>query len=274
MNNNLQFFYSAWNNKNSTENFWWANILLSIIILRKTYQENIIKIICYDNPPPDYKKLSSILNFEIIKIIPCFSNLDEKKFNTYLLSRVKDCYEINKNSDNLTALIDADMFVVKPFTNIQANKVGLFCWNDHYCNNGLTIFNPHHQSTKKYIDTFIQEINSLIPDSSSKEKYIEAVYPVKNAHQRRIQDEIITRTILLKYKNIANECIYNIGSKNNAIIDNIDASNIQENNNIHLMQFPPNRITKKIMEIPFFGNYIKKFLIANKITEIISKLLT
>ena len=262
MNENITFYYAAWSDRSDIKDRWWINLLFSIITLRSIYPKNKIKIICYTKPPKEIFDYSSLLNYKVIYIDQWYKNYTIKRFNTPLLSKLRDCFEISFKEQEKVILLDSDDFIIKKFTNINWNKVGVYGNHHHNVNTGVLMFDTTKENTKEYREMFIKEVDSMLDESKVLSEYTLIAYPV-DGERRIIQEETVTRNIFYKYKEFTNKVFHNIGVENNGII-NIEKMNnckhVSNLNNIHLAITPPGQIGKIIISIDFFKQKIKNFL--------------
>jgi hypothetical protein len=236
--------------------------LFSIITLRSVYPKNKIKIICYTKPPKEIFDYSSLLDYKVIYIEQWYKNYTKKRFNTPLLSKLRDCFEMSFEEKEKVILLDSDAFIIKKFTNINWNKVGVYGTHNHNVNTGVLIFDTTKENTKEYREMFIKEVDDMLDESKVLSEYTLIAYPV-DGERRIIQEETVTRNIFYKHKDFTNKVFHNIGVENNGII-NIEKMNnckhVGNLNNIHLAITPPGKIGRIIISIDFFKQKIKKFL--------------
>ncbi len=262
MDENVVFYYASWSDKSNIKDKWWINLLFSIITLRNVYQKNKIKIICYTKPPKEIFDYSSLLDYKVIYIEQWYKNYTKKRFNTPLLSKLRDCFEMSFEEQEKVILLDSDAFIIKKFTNINWNKVGVYGTHNHNVNTGVLIFDTTKENTKEYREMFIKEVDDMLDESKVLSEYTLIAYPV-DGERRIIQEETVTRNIFYKHKDFTNKVFHNIGVENNGII-NIEKMNnckhVGNLNNIHLAITPPGKIGRIIISIDFFQQKIKKFL--------------
>ena len=262
MDENITFYYASWSDKSNIKDKWWINLLFSIITLRSVYPKNKIKIICYTKPPKEIFDYSSLLDYKVIYIEQWYKNYTKKRFNTPLLSKLRDCFEMSFEEKEKVILLDSDAFIIKKFTNINWNKVGVYGTHNHNVNTGVLIFDTTKENTKEYREMFIKEVDDMLDESKVLSEYTLIAYPV-DGERRIIQEETVTRNIFYKHKDFTNKVFHNIGVENNGII-NIEKMNNCKNvgnlNNIHLAITPPGKIGRIIISIDFFKQKIKKFL--------------
>jgi hypothetical protein len=262
MDENVVFYYASWSDKSNIKDKWWINLLFSIITLRSVYPKNKIKIICYTKPPKEIFDYSSLLDYKVIYIEQWYKNYTKKRFNTPLLSKLRDCFEMSFEEQEKVILLDSDAFIIKKFTNINWNKVGVYGTHNHNVNTGVLIFDTTKENTKEYREMFIKEVDDMLDESKVLSEYTLIAYPV-DGERRIIQEETVTRNIFYKHKDFTNKVFHNIGVENNGII-NIEKMNNCKNvgnlNNIHLAITPPGKIGRIIISIDFFKQKIKKFL--------------
>jgi|LakMenE18May11ns_1017448.scaffolds.fasta_scaffold9766657_1 hypothetical protein len=262
MDENITFYYASWSDKSNIKDKWWINLLFSIITLRSVYPKNKIKIICYTKPPKEIFDYSSLLDYKVIYIEQWYKNYTKKRFNTPLLSKLRDCFEMSFEEKEKVILLDSDAFIIKKFTNINWNKVGVYGTHNHNVNTGVLIFDTTKENTKEYREMFIKEVDDMLDESKVLSEYTLIAYPV-DGERRIIQEETVTRNIFYKHKDFTNKVFHNIGVENNGII-NIEKMNnckhVGNLNNIHLAITPPGKIGRIIISIDFFKQKIKKFL--------------
>jgi hypothetical protein len=267
MDENITFYYAVWSNRSNIKDRWWINLLFSIITLRSVYPKNKIKIICYTEPPKEFLKFQNSLNYNVKYIKQYYKDYNPKRFNIELLSKLQDCFEMSFSEKEKVILVDSDVFIIKKFTDINWEKVGVYGTHNRNVNTGVVIFDTNKESVKEYRRLFMKEIEIMLDESIDLVKYIDIAYKGIDP-TCKMQEENTTRHIFYKYKEIINTIFYDIGIKNNGI----NCQDRTDTNNFHLMHMHLDKIAEFVSNHNYFKKHIVNFFKNEKEFEIISHL--
>ena len=261
MQDEIVFYYVVYNNDiYKTNQPFWNNLIISLITLRNCYPENKIVVITYEEKqiPDIIKLLSNKMNFSIVINKPAHFYDDVTKINYRMLSRHVNCYNIASTKNEKIIYIDTDVFIMKPFTNFNWNKVGLLTDSLTQVNGGVVYMNSESEAAKKFVNFIDSELKDILANKYDRMEYIKKVYPLCGEHCG-IQEETMLRNFVSRDRNSFMEIFYNIGDKNNATVNykKITETDILKNlNNIHLMVDPPARLVELVSSIEPFKKII------------------
>ena len=189
------FFYFIWG-----EECYWNNLILSLILLRKKYPQNKIKVVSYTKNIPEYfLKYPAIINFEF-NVMECYFDKNYKDpkasgpkvqdlnnfYDTHrrLSSKVIDCLEMTEKNEKVI-LLDSDVFVIKRFDNINWDKIGVYIIGKYnfnpssdlddyviHANTGVITFAKLNSRADLFESLFKEEVHKLATGNFKQTDYI------------------------------------------------------------------------------------------------------
>lgn len=285
MKNNIDFYYVVWGNTR------WKILLISIMMLRKIYKDDNVKVICYNDPPNFFLRKKEKLKIQIIKK----SNmLLEKRFNfkgsfENLYNSHKNCiykainfFEISSNTNSKAILLDCDVFLLSKFSGFDWSKICVYCPEETNIvpkvNVGVVGYHTSSSAFDFAKKIFFKNIENIMKEDFDQTKYIKKALSEEwlnwrlssiNLNKKEIkknilliQEEIIFNYIF-KYQN-KNNFFYNIGIENNGmILSTKDLYKEKKINNFHLMGIFPNELECLLSELSCTKIISKNIIIKN-----------
>lgn len=254
MNNEIVFYYVVYTNPPYEKfNPFWINFLISLATVRFFYPKNKVVVITYkdDNPPKIAYELSNKMNYQIIQEDPIYNNLDNLRLNYKMFSRHVNCYNNAIKNKEKIIYLDSDIFLLKPFTNIRWDKIGIYTDNISQVNGGLIYMDSNSEAAERFVNFIDSELKDILDNKYDKMAYIKKAYPNCNENCS-IQEETMFRNFVQRDREKFLETFYNFGYQNNGTVSSKKIKNedsIKDLNNLHLIVDPPEKIPSIISKI-------------------------